>query len=337
MSDPLPEMQKTACDAASAALLARSLIAASLALCATLMSACGVTTRSVAHVDAGSPALRQSSAHASAASVRTPERRGALAGAGAAGTLSASGFSTASSESDATRRRATVRPQARSVVRASTAPEPLASAVAADAGPLEAPVARDPESSGHDTTFELQRLLDSVVLGHIALDVPTAMTVDQKTLIRVVLGMRPAMDSSHERDTASDSSPDGGASVSRIMEARLSGSSFLIDPVTPERQAFAARQSAEWTWLVTPKQAGRQQLHLTVSGAPGGDDSAMRRLFPTLDHTVEVGLTWRDRIRAFVEMHPLGLWAAAAALLLAVLWRRSRSRMKRRRWFHGKL
>jgi len=331
-------MQKIAHGVAPEAPFSRRPIVAIAASCMMLTSACGVTTRGVSHIDASPSAVRQPSARAIPTAVPTVAGRGALAASDAY--RQASGWGSAHTHADGhttrTARRSTTPPRRSGTVAPAAAIG--AASLSGPPGPAapQARVAVDETSQQGDASRTLPRFLGSPQVGHIALDAPSFMTVGKGTPIRVVLGMRGPLGFG-EGDAINDALPDSAASAPRIMEAHLSGAGFEIDAVSSARQAFPTRQPVEWTWLVTPRKAGRHELHLTVSGIASGNGAAAHRLFPTLDHTVEVGVTWSGRVHAFFETHPLWISAALAALLAAALWRYWRSRIKRRRWFHGRL
>lgn len=323
MSNALREVLVVALDLTGAAAITHPMTLAVIASCSVLMSACGVTVRGPAHIEAAHAVTSQASTEASATAIRRPEARGGLAALASYRKVSSPGTE---AEGGAHAR-----------------PANRASAHRAGAAPADA-IGTFPQPGAADSTpsyaragvdqATLQSLPDGSELTHIALDVPSSMTLDKSTLIRVVLGRRGPQGTLRDSDTADDALPD--RAPPRLMEARLSGSGFEIDALTSARQAYPMRQPTQWTWRVTPKKAGRQELHLTVSAIAGGDGSA-QRLFPTLDHSVEVGMTWSDRGRAFLESHSLWVWAMSAVLLAAALWRYARRRARRRLWFRGSL
>jgi hypothetical protein len=327
VSNALREVLVVALDLTGAAAITHPMALAVIASCSVLMSACGVTVRGSAHIEAAHSVTSQASTVPSATAIRRSEARGGLAALASYRKVSSPGFPGTEAEGGAHARLANRASAHRSGAAApadaiGTFPQPGA----ADSAPSYARAGVD--------QVTLQSLPDGSELTHIALDVPSSMTLDKSTLIRVALGRRGPQGTLSDNGTADDALPDRAAP--RLMEARLSGSGFEIDALTSARQAYPMRQPTQWTWRVTPKKAGRQELHLTVSAIAGGDGSA-QRLFPTLDHSVEVGMTWSDRGRAFLESHSLWVWAASAVLLAAAIWRYARRRARRRLWFRGSL
>jgi hypothetical protein len=112
----------------------------------------------------------------------------------------------------------------------------------------------------------------------------------------------------------------------RFMSADLSGAGFKIEAVTPKSQEIPERGQAAWEWKVTPLDAGKHWLTLTTTAEAdvGGKRYTLATLPPTTK-TVEVDVTWSDRIGDLFDETPVWLKRIAAVLgalaaLLTAWW-----------------
>ena len=83
--------------------------------------------------------------------------------------------------------------------------------------------------------------------------------------------------------------------VSSQMSATLSGGgTFDISPSGPQTQWISSTQETSWSWEVTPKQSGTQELtlafdaHVTVGGKEG------TRTVNTLTRKIDVEVAWPE-------------------------------------------
>jgi hypothetical protein len=90
--------------------------------------------------------------------------------------------------------------------------------------------------------------------------------------------------------------------VSDQMSATLSGGgAFDISPSGPQTQWISRNQETSWSWEVTPKQQGTQELtlafdaHITVGGREG------TRTVNTLTRKIEVGVAWPESLSEWLK------------------------------------
>jgi hypothetical protein len=119
-------------------------------------------------------------------------------------------------------------------------------------------------------------------------------------------------------------------SIAPEMEARLTGQSFAITAVTPERQLVSDQQETDWQWDVTPNREGTQELHLTVSVILNVDNGSLPRAIQTLDRQISVQVTWGQRLSGFLSTNWQWLWAVVVAPLAAWAWHRFKKRPAKR-------
>ncbi len=119
--------------------------------------------------------------------------------------------------------------------------------------------------------------------------------------------------------------------VSSIMVAQLDGPGFDVTPSGPQRKLLTSAAPASWTWYVTPKRPGENQvLNLELSAVleEGG------RLLPpvtlqTFRTKIEVDVRWWDRALYYIAtfdplyqlMGAIGA-LASAGLFLRGVWSR---------------
>jgi hypothetical protein len=106
--------------------------------------------------------------------------------------------------------------------------------------------------------------------------------------------------------------------VGDLTLARLKGSNFEIEPLTPETQQISPEGTTQWKWEVEPTKAGEgQKLHLTVSAFVRTPSGTEPHAVITLDRIITVNVTWGQRVANFLNLGSTPLVALVPILTAA--------------------
>jgi len=180
----------------------------------------------------------------------------------------------------------------------------------------------------------VDRVLQGLPTGNIAFNAPTSMILGNTYGIHLLLSARHSVQQLQaelrQRVAGQDVLQGAQISIAPEMEARLTGQSFAITAVTPERQLVSDQQETDWQWDVTPNREGTQELHLTVSVMLNVDNGSLPRAIQTLDRQISVQVTWGQRLSGFLGTNWQWLWAVVVAPLAAWAWQRFKKRPAKR-------
>jgi hypothetical protein len=169
--------------------------------------------------------------------------------------------------------------------------------------------------------------------GNVVIDAPTAMTVDDVRNVSVRVGHNVRMDDLKKKFKETDQQVEGTLRVSAEMAATLTGAGFKIEPNTSERQNIAESFPTEWTWNVTAKQEGEQQLQILLYAIILNGDKETRLQVESYAQQVTVSVhpkTWGEQAEAIsgglttVKSIAISLGAIATAVLTWVGFNRSK-------------
>lgn len=170
-----------------------------------------------------------------------------------------------------------------------------------------------PDIMSADATDAFLKSLKTVPVAH-----ETPASAEYKRPFEAVL----AIDATGD-DTAVDALPgrgnieEGTAKVSKRVEARLSGSGFAINAMTPEQQTISPLTENTWRWSVTPLTAGNQELTFDIYAIDDGPAVPLR----TFHNTVTVKVTGLNRAIAFADQaNPLAVFLGGVGSVLAGLF-----------------
>jgi hypothetical protein len=191
-------------------------------------------------------------------------------------------------------------------------------------GPMAPPIGDgkapdvDPESSV-DLVDKVVRKLE---WGSIAFNAPPAMKYHEAQSIELLLSPTLSADELQtqlEEKTGADSAR---VKISNRMEAKLRGTGFSIEGLSPSIQAIPSDQTTRWKWNVTPTDYGTQHLYLALSAhiKLAGDDTPF--VVKTFERTFDVQITVPQQISAFVQGNWQWLWAAILLPAAGYLWKR---------------
>lgn len=178
------------------------------------------------------------------------------------------------------------------------------------------------EYRGKSDTFNaIDETLSKLPLGNIAFNVPRAMNIDTTTMIQLALGLKTSVDKLKEMIAATGEKVGANIRIADRMEARLSGQGFSITAITPETQAISGTDITKWEWEVTPKREGVQRLHLTLSVLLNVDGASTGRAVRTFDRDIDIQVTLKQRVSAFLVNNWQWLWAVILVPIAGMLWR----------------
>jgi type II secretory pathway pseudopilin PulG len=109
-----------------------------------------------------------------------------------------------------------------------------------------------------------------------------------------------------------------GIRIAPQMELHLTGDAFKIDRITPERQPVGRSGAVEWSWSVTPLEAGTQKLYLSVDAVVSIRGQDATRAIRVLEQPIEVQITNVETVESFVEAN--WQWIAGTILIPLVVW-----------------
>jgi hypothetical protein len=180
-----------------------------------------------------------------------------------------------------------------------------------------------PASSLEDVDAALKKL----DWGQMAFDVPEKLRLEQTALIHLLISPAHTAEQLTNAIREQTSEPvkieSARIQISGMMEAKLVGSAFDIQSITPEAPQMVSRtEPTEWKWEIRPRQSGQQSLHLTLNAIIRFDDKERPRVIRTFDRVIQVDVAavantpWRLPVAAVAgTLIALGLVATLYRLL----------------------
>jgi len=170
---------------------------------------------------------------------------------------------------------------------------------------------------------EILRELD---WGNIAFNAPATMRYAQPRPVELLLSPALSVTDLQEKLHQKVGAQSAHIQVSNIMEAQLTGTGFTIEAQRPALQAVTSQQITRWVWRVTPTELGRRTLHLTLSAHldVAGRDAPL--VVQTFHRAIQVDITIRQRISAFIQNNWQWLWAAVLVPVAGYLWKIGKGR-----------
>lgn len=110
----------------------------------------------------------------------------------------------------------------------------------------------------------VDRILDKLGLANIAFNAPTTLLLAERAGIQLLLSTQESIGELKRKVVEAGQKEGARITVSDLMQARLTGFGFAIQPVTPEIQPVSDKNMTEWRWDIKPTEDGLQHLHLTV-------------------------------------------------------------------------
>ena len=92
----------------------------------------------------------------------------------------------------------------------------------------------------------------------------------------------------------------------------------ILSSEVPFCQAVSAGGVTQWDWDITPKQLGRQRLHLTLDAIVKIDNHESTYTLQTFDKTIGVNVVWPETLISFLGKY--WQWVCTAVVFPIVAW-----------------
>ena len=165
---------------------------------------------------------------------------------------------------------------------------------------------------------EVDQLLEKMQSANIAFNTPSSLGYGRTSGIQLRLSgaktaeeLAAAISEPGARETAT-------IKISNEMDARVTGEGFQVKAVSPERQAVSASGVTQWNCDITPKQLGRQRLHLTLDAIVKIDNHESTYTLQTFDKTIGVNVVWPETLISFLGKY--WQWVCTAVVFPVVAW-----------------
>jgi len=193
--------------------------------------------------------------------------------------------------------------------------------------PPPAPADGD-EDPAEDAFAGVDSLLQQLETAHIAFNAPDTVGLGEVRPIQLLVSLSESVQALSRDITARGTITGDSVQVAPRMEARLTGSGFDIQAVTPEVQMITRQARTSWRWDISASESGTHQLHLTLSAILPVDGQPTHRTIRTFDHVITVYVSPGERIAAFLSNN--WQWVMSAIFIPLFTWL-IRSWWKRRR------
>jgi hypothetical protein len=169
-------------------------------------------------------------------------------------------------------------------------------------------------------------LLEDLDLVNVAFNAPRTMHLNDPVVIQLLLSGGQTIEQLQEELTALGEQEGEQIRASDAMEAQLTGAGFDIAPVTPAVQLVSKEAVTEWKWEVEPTKTGERRLHLTLSALIDLDGRDRTYTVRTFERTLDVNVTFGERLETFVSDNWQWLWTALLIPIvgLGLRWRQQR-------------
>jgi hypothetical protein len=176
---------------------------------------------------------------------------------------------------------------------------------------------------------EIDRALAAQPLASAAFNAPTELRLGDAAVIQLLLSLSKPLDDLRAELREIGEREGARIRVAPLMEARLTGSGFRVEALTPEIQPVGRRTDTEWSWEVEGTEGGSQRLHLSLAALITVEGERTPRAVRTFDREIEVNVTVNQRITGFIGDNWQWLWAALVVPLLGLAAGLVKSRRRR--------
>jgi hypothetical protein len=176
---------------------------------------------------------------------------------------------------------------------------------------------------------EIDRALAAQPLASAAFNAPTELRLGDAAVIQLLLSLSKPLDDLQAELREIGEREGARIRVAPLMEARLTGSGFRVEALTPEIQPVGRRTDTEWSWEVEGTEGGSQRLHLSLAALITVEGERTPRAVRTFDREIEVNVTVNQRITGFIGDNWQWLWAALVVPLLGLAAGLVKSRRRR--------
>jgi hypothetical protein len=189
---------------------------------------------------------------------------------------------------------------------------------------FDAPAAVAPE----DELSELDRKLAELDLGNIAFNAPETIPYGEAATIELLASLKEAADALREAVRGDGPVESAQVQLGDRMEARLTGTGFRIEAITPEVQALSRQQRTQWRWEIEPTRPADLELHLTLSAIFRIDGESVTRTIQTFERTIDVDVPFTRRVSNFVAGNYQFIGSAVVIPIVGGLYHRHRKKRR---------
>jgi hypothetical protein len=152
-----------------------------------------------------------------------------------------------------------------------------------------------------ETIKMLGQELSSLPTGDIVLDAPKEMRVGDTRQIDANVGINVPKDILEKKVSATTQQIKGQAQLSSVMIASLTGDSFDIKRITSEEQTIAEGFPTVWSWNITAKEEGNQELEAILYAVVPIGDAPTRQRVNSFTQKINVGVRQRS-VKEWLKM-----------------------------------
>ncbi len=194
--------------------------------------------------------------------------------------------------------------------------------------PLNVEPVMNLESTEVSPINRVDQLVRKLKSGNIAYNAPESMHYKETRVIELLLSPKesPELLEAQLVDRM-DAVSEKVQYVASRMEANLSGTGFVIEPMDPDIQLISSLRPTQWRWRVTPSSYGPQNLNLKLNAHIDLEGGAVYKI-DSLDSVIHVEITVAEQVTEYVTANWQWLWGT---LILPIVGYRMRGRRKRRR------
>lgn len=179
-----------------------------------------------------------------------------------------------------------------------------------------------------DELSELDRKLAKLQLGSIAFNTPESIPYGDAATIELLASLKEAEAALREAVRGDGPVDSARVQLGDRMEARLTGTGFRIEAITPEMQALSQQQRTQWRWEIEPTRPDDLELHLTLSAIFRIEGESVTRTIQTFERTIFVDVPLAKRVQNFVAGNYQFVGSAIIVPVVGGLYHRHRKKRR---------
>ncbi len=182
---------------------------------------------------------------------------------------------------------------------------------------------------------QVDLLLKKLDWGNIAFNSPEEMNLGEPETIKLILSGNQSIQKIEailKKDLGVKNKISGAnVKISELMKAELnaSESDFKIESWSDKEQAVSTTEPTEWIWKVTPKKAGKKDIHLRLSAIVKIEGSISPLNIKTFDKYINVKVTTAKMVSMFISDNWQWLWTAILVPLSPLMWNEYQKRKEK--------
>ena len=172
--------------------------------------------------------------------------------------------------------------------RATPTPAPQPTATPAGTGSGSSGRTPGPEPTEVSMLAAVDREIARLEKANIAFNNPDNLQLGESSTIQLLLSTQESIPGLQGQIEAPGPTEGAEIKVSSTMRASLTGSGFLIRPISKEVQPITGYEKTEWQWEIIPNRTGVQRLRLTLSALISVEGTERDRFIKTFDRDIDV-------------------------------------------------